>query len=88
VKARLGTWQVPQLCCPEADKLLSKKNALPAVAAADGEASVGLDALEPVSPAPPPHPDNAAATIALRSHLERSIETIRLHPARVLKVPR
>src|SRR5579863_2817646 len=36
VKARLGTWHVPQLCCPETDRLLSKKIALPATDAADG----------------------------------------------------
>jgi len=29
----LGTWHVPQLCLPDADKLLSKKIASPVAAA-------------------------------------------------------
>jgi hypothetical protein len=57
---------------------------LPAAAAADGEAGAALDGFKAVSPAPPPHPDSAAASTAHRSHLEEFVETIRLHPAQVL----
>jgi hypothetical protein len=89
VNARLGTWQVPQACWPEADKLVSKKSAFPATAAADGEAGVEEDAPELASPPPPPpHPDRAAAINPYRTHLARFFETIRLHPAQVLNAPR
>src|SRR5258708_4343949 len=56
-KARAGTWQVPQDCRPEADKLASKNSALPATAA--GEATTG----EGVVPLPlPPQAANVVAT--------------------------
>ena len=89
VNARLGTWQVPQACWPEADKLVSKKSAFPATAAADGEAGVEEDAPVLASPPPaPPHPDRAAAINPYRTHLARFFETIRPHPAQVLSAPR
>src|ERR1700733_11927479 len=68
VNARLGTWQVPQLCWPDADRLVSKKSALPATAAREGFAAGGTSAAD--SAPPPPHADSApaASKAAMQGH--------------------
>jgi hypothetical protein len=48
--ARDGTWQVPHDWRPEADKTVSKNNALPATAATEGPAGVEAE-MEPAPPA-------------------------------------
>jgi hypothetical protein len=59
VKAWLGTWQVPQAWTPEAERLVSKKIALPATLAADCAAGAGAGVSS--APLPPPQPDSAPA---------------------------
>src|SRR5580658_504687 len=78
VKARLGTWQVPQLWLPEADKLVSKKSAFPATAAADGAA--GAAAVLPALLPPPPQPKSVApaiTTLRLEIQPQRFLNFIR-----------
>jgi hypothetical protein len=66
VNARLGTWQVPQLCCPDAERLASKNSALPATAAADAlvvEEVPELVVEDELCPSPPPPQPASAAVI-------------------------
>jgi hypothetical protein len=79
VKAWLGTWQVPQDWRPEADKLLSKKMALPATAASETGGAAVLEV-----PSPPPHPASAAmasARLSVQLHRITFFDVIRIHPA-------
>jgi hypothetical protein len=84
VNARLGTWQVPQLCLPEADKLVSKKIALPARDASDCELAGG--GLLASSPLPPPQldtPATAADAAAAQTHPRNFFDGIRSHPRKL-----
>lgn len=75
---------MPQLCLPEAERLVSKKSALPAATTAEVPVApeAGEDALAPEPPLEP-HPDNASATQG--THRARlCFDVIRIHPAQAV----
>src|SRR3569833_4084090 len=84
--AWLGTWQVPQLWAPEAERLLPMKSALPATAAAEAEASSAGGSAEELSPPQAdraPAPAIAVSTLQRRVHHSPPIALIRTVPTQV-----
>ena len=69
MKAWLGTWQVAQLCCPDAERLVSKNRAWPAATASAGLAVAGAVVPGLLLPPPQPASDTARTTIEIEERI-------------------
>jgi hypothetical protein len=80
---------VPQLCCPDAERLLSKKMAFPATAARERLLAFEVPGVSPLEEVPEPQADRAptliskARIIQRRSDHRRHIDLIRIVPTQV-----